>query len=82
MADYADQRQLKLAFVALEDTIDVFTAARLARVSPESMRRWCDEGRLPAYKLVGRWRIKREPFMTWLRAYQGNASSGSAVSPR
>lgn len=70
MADYVSDRQLKLAFVALEDTIDVFTAARMARVSPESMRRWCDEGRVSAYKLVGRWRIDREAFYSWLQAHR------------
>jgi hypothetical protein len=70
MADYPRDRQLKLTFVALDETIDVFTAARMARVSPESMRRWCDQGIVVAYKLVGRWRIDREAFYTWLQAHR------------
>jgi len=70
---------MKLAFVTLEDTLDVFTAARMARVSPESMRRWCDEGRIHAYKLVGRWRIYREPFETWLSAFHNTLQDNRSV---
>jgi excisionase family DNA binding protein len=70
MGCMADQRQLpqqlKLPLVALEETLDVWTAARIARVSPETIRRWCDEGRITAYKLVGRWRIDREAFYAFL----------------
>ena len=59
-------QQLKLPLVPLEETLDVWTAARIAKVSPESIRRWCDEGRITAYKLVGRWRIEREAFYSFL----------------
>lgn len=58
--------QLRLPLVPLEATIDVFTAARTAGVSEETMRRWCDEGRVAAYKLVGRWRIDQEQFTLFL----------------
>lgn len=66
MPDAVRPQQLKLALVPLEETIDVWTAARVARVSPETIRRWCDEGRLAAYKLVGRWRIERAEFYNFL----------------
>ena len=58
--------QLRLPLVPLEDTIDVFTAARTANVSQETMRRWCDEGHVAAYKLVGRWRIDLAEFNAFL----------------
>lgn len=61
--------QLKLHLeLPLEDTLDVFTAARVALVSPNTLRRWCDEGRFPCWKLVGQWRVEREPFYEWLRS--------------
>ncbi|MFB3828942.1 MAG: helix-turn-helix domain-containing protein [Bryobacteraceae bacterium] len=50
----------------LRDMIDVFTAARAVGVSPETIRRWCDQGRIPCVKLVGRWRIFRSEFVTWI----------------
>jgi excisionase family DNA binding protein len=59
------QLQLKLE-LPLEDTIDVFTAARVARCSTDTIRRWCDAGRFPAFKLVGRYRIERQPFYAWI----------------
>lgn len=75
MGDAARPQQLKLALVPLEETIDVWTAARIARVSPESIRRWCDEGRIPAYKLVGRWRIERAEFYAFLSACHATFST-------
>ena len=61
-----NDRQLKLQLVPLEETIDVFTAARAARVSCETIRRWCEERRIVSYKLVGRWRIDRPAFQSFL----------------
>jgi predicted site-specific integrase-resolvase len=43
----------------LHDTVDAFTAARIASVSPATIRRWCEDGRVGAWKLVGRWRVDR-----------------------
>jgi predicted site-specific integrase-resolvase len=61
--------QLRLRLeMPLEDTLDVYTAAALAKVSPQTMRRWCDEGRFPVWKLVGQWRIDRIPFYEWMRS--------------
>lgn len=60
-------RQLKLPFLyRVEETIDSSTAARIAKVSEETIRRWCDHGEIPSYKLVGRWRIDRAAFIAWL----------------
>jgi predicted site-specific integrase-resolvase len=61
--------QLKLVLeLPLEDTLDVFTAARIARVSAATMRRWCDAGLFPCYKLVGQWRVERAAFYDWIRS--------------
>lgn len=61
----------------LEDTVDVHTAARIARVSDSTMRRWCDEGRVPACKPVGRWRIYRSELVVWIKS-----SNTLPVTPR
>jgi excisionase family DNA binding protein len=61
--------QLKLTLeLPLEDTLDVFTAARIARVSAPTIRRWCDQGMFPCYKLVGQWRVERAAFYEWIRS--------------
>jgi hypothetical protein len=61
--------QLKFIFERpLEDTVEVAIAATMAQCSPETMRRWCDEGRFEAIKLVGRWRIYRKPFLAWIQS--------------
>lgn len=64
----------------LEDTVDVHTAARIAQVSSSTVRRWCDEGRVAACKPVGRWRIYRTEFLTWIKST--NQLPGAARTPR
>ena len=52
--------QLKLNLVLpLDDSLDTFTAARVAKVSESTIRRWCEEARVTACKPVGRWRVDR-----------------------
>lgn len=65
-------RQLKLPFVRVEDTIDVYVAARMAKVSTETIRRWCEQRIFPAWKMVGRWRIERSGFESWLKRIQAD----------
>lgn len=65
------QLRLRLEF-PLEDTLDVYEAAAVARVSLNTMRRWCDEGRFACWKLVGQWRIEREAFYYWMRSRRIN----------
>lgn len=62
------QQPLRLHFVKIEETLDVWMAARIAKVSVGTIRRWCEEGRIEAYKLVGRWRIPRAAFIDFLRS--------------
>jgi excisionase family DNA binding protein len=35
-------------------------AAEYVRVNPATFYRWCKEGRVPAVKFGGRWRVARE----------------------
>ncbi|HZL55701.1 MAG TPA: helix-turn-helix domain-containing protein [Bryobacteraceae bacterium] len=52
--------QLKLELVLpLEETFDTFTAARVAKVTMKTIRDWCERGRVPACKPVGRWRVDK-----------------------
>jgi excisionase family DNA binding protein len=61
--------QLKLNLVLpLEDTIDVFTAARIARVHENTIRRWCEEGRLSANRIGKKWRVYRAPLYARIEA--------------
>lgn len=63
-------QQLKFEFLAIEvdQTIDCKEAASMAGVHAETIRRWCETGYIPAYKLIGRWRIDRQKFEAWLRS--------------
>jgi excisionase family DNA binding protein len=65
----------------LRDTIDVFTASRMADVSPETVRRWCDEGRIPCVKLVGRWRIYRAEYLDWIKSSTVSPAAIGSPSP-
>lgn len=40
--------------------------AKQLRVSPDTVRRWIREGRLPAIDLVGQYRIRREDYERFL----------------
>jgi len=40
--------------------------AKQLRVSPDTVRRWIREGRLPALDLVGQYRIRREDYERFL----------------
>jgi excisionase family DNA binding protein len=63
---------LNFSFLPIEETIDVFTAARIVGVSMETIRRWSEERRFPAYKIVGRWRIDRRGFFAWLESQKAS----------
>jgi hypothetical protein len=68
-------RQLVLPLTNPSETIDVYVAARIARVSMETIRRWCDLQLFPSWKLVGRWKIDRAGFETWLYRVRTSARS-------
>lgn len=49
------------------DLISPIEAAHLLQTSPDSIRRWCKSGKLPAYKLVGTLRISRADALALLK---------------
>ncbi len=68
--------QLKLNLVLpLDDTLDTFTAARIAKVTESSVRRWCEEGRVHAWKPVGRWRVCRTSLYALINKSNNNPSA-------
>ena len=51
--------------------------ADLLRVSADTVRRWVNAGRLPAYKVGRGLRIKRIDFDRWLSEQQVNTAAGN-----
>jgi hypothetical protein len=39
----------------------------MARVSSNTVLRWCNEGRVAACKPAGRWHIYRREYVAWIR---------------
>lgn len=69
--------QLRFEFIQRRQTIAVSVAARLAEVSPECIRKWCEAGTIKAYKLVGRWRIDRGALIDFLSQAEAQMDAGS-----
>ena len=68
--------QLKLNLVLpLDDTIDTFTAARIAKVTEPTIRRWCEAGRVRACKPVGRWCVDRKSLYALIQAGMNRAAA-------
>lgn len=42
-----------------DKVINTAEIARFLAVSTETVARWCKEGRLPAFKIGGEWRIRQ-----------------------
>jgi len=69
--------QLKLNLVLpLDDTLDTFTAARIAKVTEKTMRQWCERGRVGAWKPVGRWRVERKSLYALIAAGRNSSPEG------
>lgn len=66
--------QLKLNLVLpLDESLDTFTAARIAKVSEKTMRRWCEDDRVLAFKPVGRWRVDKKSLYSLIEAGRNRA---------
>ncbi len=66
MGNIPSDGKMKAQFLPRQETITVFTAARMIGVSMQTIRRWSEEGRIPAFKIVGRWYIDRKGFLEFL----------------
>ena len=63
--------QLRLNLVLpLDESFDTFTAARIAKVTEPTMRRWCHTGIVGACKPVGRWRVDKKSLYALIAAGQ------------
>lgn len=51
-------------------------------VTSETARRWCVEGRIPAfrYDTRGRWRVDADKLDDWIRSRQNETESGQETS--
>jgi excisionase family DNA binding protein len=79
MENRSQPEQLKLNLVLpLDDTIDTFHAARIAKVTEPTMRRWCEGGRVRAWKPGGRWRVCRKSLYALIEASR-NVAVAEAV---
>lgn len=67
--------QLKLDLVLpLAESLDTFTAARIAQVTESTVRRWCEEARIQACKPVGRWRVDKRSLYALIEAGKNSPS--------
>lgn len=51
------------------DLIDTTEASKLASVSKATIRRWCSEGKLPSWRVGGRWRVSRADVIGCVAVY-------------
>lgn len=50
----------------LREVMNVEQAARYLGVSPDTLYKYLSEGRLPAFKLGNRWRLKKSTLDRWM----------------
>lgn len=62
-----EQLKLKLEF-PLEDTISIFYAAKAAKVTESTMRRWCEMGKVRANQTGKKWAVYRDPLYALIRS--------------
>jgi excisionase family DNA binding protein len=56
--------------MALEDYLVVNEAARRLRIHPDTVKRLCRQGDIPAVKIHNTWLIKRESLEVFAGTYQ------------
>lgn len=49
--------------------------ADMLRVSPRTVNRWLNQGKLPGVKIGSRWRIEREDFERFIQESKGSPES-------
>lgn len=61
----------------LESYMQINEAARLLGVHPETVKRLCQRGALPAEKVRNTWLIPRDGFSEFVRKYQSQRRRGT-----
>lgn len=46
--------------------------AKIVNVSPSTVFRWCEDGKIKAYKVGSWWRVKKVDFDEYLREKEGD----------
>jgi excisionase family DNA binding protein len=49
------------------DYLNIKQAAEYLRMNPLTLNRLCQQGKVPAFKLFGRWMIGRERLEEWMK---------------
>lgn len=57
------------------EVMDVAQAARYLGVSADSLYKYLSEGKLPAFKLGNRWRLKKTALDSWMEKQSQSRSS-------
>ena len=68
----------------LREVMNVEQAARYLGISPDTLYKYLSEGRVPAFKLGNRWRLKKTTLDRWMerqsQLQEGKASKRSSAS--
>jgi excisionase family DNA binding protein len=62
----ASEAKLEAGLWDLREVMNVEQAARYLGVSPDTLYKYLSEGRVPAFKLGNRWRLKKTTLDRWM----------------
>ena len=62
----AAEGKLETGLWDLREVMNVEQAARYLGVSPDTLYKYLSEGRVPAFKLGNRWRLKKTTLDRWM----------------
>lgn len=70
----------------LREVMNIRQASQYLGIAPDTLYKYLSEGRLPAFKLGNRWRLKKTTLDRWMerqsQAREGKASRKSAAPAR
>jgi excisionase family DNA binding protein len=59
--------------VTTEPVLTIKDVARLLKLTEKTVYAMAKKGELPAFKIRGQWRIRREDFENWIRSHSERA---------
>jgi excisionase family DNA binding protein len=65
----------------LREVMNVEQAARYLGVSPDTLYKYLSDGRVPAFKLGNRWRLKRTTLDRWMERQSQTRESRAGRKP-